>query len=171
MSEKVNHPKHYKTDRFECIEVMRDVFGLQATQNFCLLNVFKYLWRDGKKEGTPDILKAKWYFEKFFELDDEWDKANNLEAESEDSEEEPSPFDNLIKNIGNMLEQVVDRVEKYTDPESEYTKRYAYFKKLKNEDYDEDISFLLATNGSLEDIEDYLREVTDEQPDENTGKG
>lgn len=62
----VNHPSHYqKNGGFECIEVMRAVFGEQATYHFCLLNAFKYLFRCDKKHETPteDIKKAAWYLE------------------------------------------------------------------------------------------------------------
>ena len=58
----VNHPKHYD-GKYECIEVMRDVFGEDAVKNFCILNAFKYIWRHNKKNGTEDLKKAKWYLE------------------------------------------------------------------------------------------------------------
>lgn len=58
----VNHPKHYN-GKYECIEVMRDVFGEDAVKSFCILNAFKYIWRHNKKNGTEDLKKAKWYLE------------------------------------------------------------------------------------------------------------
>lgn len=58
MEEHVNHPKHYKSTKFECIEVMRDVFGDEAVKNFCLLNAFKYIWRADKKM-VKKILKRQ----------------------------------------------------------------------------------------------------------------
>ena len=58
----VNHPKHYD-GKYECIEVMRDVFGEDAVKSFCILNAFKYIWRHNKKNGTEDLRKAKWYLE------------------------------------------------------------------------------------------------------------
>lgn len=61
MEEHVNHPKHYKSTKFECIEVMRDVFGDEAVKNFCKLNAFKYIWRSDKKNGAEDIEKA-WFY-------------------------------------------------------------------------------------------------------------
>lgn len=57
----VNHPDHYKGQKYECIEVMREVFGEEAVKHFCRLNAFKYLWRADKKNGEEDIQKAKWY--------------------------------------------------------------------------------------------------------------
>ena len=68
MSEKVDHPDHYKSGNFECIDVMIDIFGKDAVKNFCQLNAFKYLWRAEKKNGAEDIAKATWYLNKFTEL-------------------------------------------------------------------------------------------------------
>lgn len=67
--EMVNHPDHYKGAKFECIEVMIENFGVEATMNFCLLNAFKYTWRNGKKdECVQEAKKAIWYLEKYVEL-------------------------------------------------------------------------------------------------------
>lgn len=63
----VNHPSHY-TGKYECIDVMQDVFGYEATDNFCLCNAFKYIWRARKKNGTEDVKKAVWYLNKYLEL-------------------------------------------------------------------------------------------------------
>ena len=64
----VNHPSHYKGDKYECIEVMEEIYGKDAVKNFCQLNAFKYLWRANKKNGKEDIAKAQWYLNKFNEL-------------------------------------------------------------------------------------------------------
>lgn len=69
--EAVNHPAHYNQGKYECIDVMLETFGVEATQNFCLLNAFKYIWRTGEKNGVEDIKKAKWYLEKYIELEGE----------------------------------------------------------------------------------------------------
>ena len=70
--ERVNHPKHYIDDNGrECIDVMIDSFGKDAVMTFCRLNAFKYMWRAGKKEGSPteeDLSKAEWYLAKHKEL-------------------------------------------------------------------------------------------------------
>lgn len=66
----VNHPAHYETGKFECIEVMTEVFGDEATQDFCLLNAFKYLYRcNHKNNKAEDIKKANWYINKYIELE------------------------------------------------------------------------------------------------------
>lgn len=68
--EMVDHPKHYKNGKFECIDVMVEIFGIEATQHFCLLNAFKYNWRCKQKGNTmEDVKKANWYLEKYEELE------------------------------------------------------------------------------------------------------
>lgn len=66
----VDHPKHYCTDDFECIDVMLEVFGKEAVKDFCELNAFKYLYRNRSKGNrTEDLKKAQWYLNKLLELD------------------------------------------------------------------------------------------------------
>lgn len=64
----VNRPEHYANGNVECIDAMCSVLGDKAVIDFCLCNVFKYLWRCKDKNGEEDICKAVWYFEKFKEL-------------------------------------------------------------------------------------------------------
>lgn len=54
--------------KYECIDVMTDVFGVDAVRNFCKLNAFKYIWREQNKNGVEDIKKAVWYLNKLIEL-------------------------------------------------------------------------------------------------------
>ena len=65
----VNHPSHYNQGKYECIDVMVETFGKEATKHFCLLNAFKYVWRTGEKNGAEDVKKAIWYLDKFLELE------------------------------------------------------------------------------------------------------
>lgn len=67
--EMVNHPSHYKNNKYEAIDIMLDVFGKDKTAAFCELNAFKYLWRANNK-GTDiqDKKKAIWYLNKYIEL-------------------------------------------------------------------------------------------------------
>lgn len=64
----VNHPAHYENDKYQCIEVMEDIYGTEAVMNFCICNAFKYIWRFQKKNGIEDIRKAQWYINKYLEL-------------------------------------------------------------------------------------------------------
>lgn len=70
-SDNVNHPSHYKTGNFECIDVMIETQGVEAVKNFCICNAFKYLYRHNGKNDVEDIKKAKWYIEKYLELEGE----------------------------------------------------------------------------------------------------
>lgn len=67
----VNHPSHYETGTFECIDVMCEAIGEEAVKDFCLCNAFKYIYRCTKKHDTPvkDVKKAVWYLKKFLELE------------------------------------------------------------------------------------------------------
>lgn len=62
--DKVNHPSHYQKGGKECIDVMLELYGIQAVIHFCECNAFKYRWRAGLKTGEStevDLKKAKWY--------------------------------------------------------------------------------------------------------------
>lgn len=68
VNDNVNHPSHYATGKYECIDVMLEIFGVEAVKTFCLLNAFKYNYRSGRKNGLEDIQKTKWYIDKYIEL-------------------------------------------------------------------------------------------------------
>lgn len=61
MDSNVNHPAHYNSTNYECIDVMRDVFGDDAVRTWIKLNLFKYSWRADHKNGDEDIAKIAWY--------------------------------------------------------------------------------------------------------------
>ena len=69
--EEINHPDRYAGGKFECIDVMADVFGKEAVKDFCLLNAFKYIWRQEKKGGVEDIKKAMFYMDYYIKLTEE----------------------------------------------------------------------------------------------------
>lgn len=53
--ELVNHPNHYNhSDRKECWEEMRDIFGDNAVAIFDILSAYKYLYRAGTKADNPE---------------------------------------------------------------------------------------------------------------------
>ena len=71
----VNHPSHYESGKFECIEVMIEALGVEYVKGFCLCNAFKYIYRHRRKNGDEDIKKAQWYINKYLELSEgtgEW---------------------------------------------------------------------------------------------------
>ena len=64
----VNHPSHYETGKFECIEVMLEALGVEFVKHFCICNAFKYIYRHRKKNGDEDIKKAIWYLNRYISL-------------------------------------------------------------------------------------------------------
>ena len=67
--EKINHPDHYNSGKYEVMEVSEDAgFG----EGFCLGNALKYILRAKHKENyVEDLKKAKWYIDYIIE------RANN----------------------------------------------------------------------------------------------
>ena len=71
----VDHPPHYETGRFKCIEVMEEALGREEVKDFCLCNAFKYLYRCSRKNGLEDLKKARWYLNKRIEMEKEdWEE-------------------------------------------------------------------------------------------------
>lgn len=68
--EQVNHPLHYNTNKYECIEVMRSIFGDEAVKTWIKLNIFKYAWRADKKNHDEDIAKIAWYSDYYTKMTD-----------------------------------------------------------------------------------------------------
>lgn len=66
----VNHPAHYESGDYECIDVMAETQGVAAVRDFCICNAFKYLYRHKNKNGKEDIQKAIWYLNKYLELEE-----------------------------------------------------------------------------------------------------
>ena len=64
--EKVNHPDHYNSGKFEAMEVIADAgYG----EGFCLGNVLKYTLRAKHKEDeVDDLKKASWYLDYWIQL-------------------------------------------------------------------------------------------------------
>ena len=68
MIDLVNHPEHYETGKFECIDVMEEALGKDVVKGFCLGNAFKYLYRcKHKGKELEDIKKAIWYLNRLVE--------------------------------------------------------------------------------------------------------
>lgn len=64
----INHPNRYAKGKYECIDVMQEIFGVEFVKDFCKGNAFKYLWRESDKGGLSDIKKAQFYINKYIEL-------------------------------------------------------------------------------------------------------
>lgn len=65
MKEKINHPKHYTTSKFECIDIIE-----KLELGFHLGNVMKYIFRHKEKNGIEDIKKARWYLDRYIKLEE-----------------------------------------------------------------------------------------------------
>lgn len=62
--EKVNHPDHYNSGKYETIDIIESVLGKQGCYDFCIGNALKYICRAGHKENTKeDLEKAIWYLQ------------------------------------------------------------------------------------------------------------
>ena len=48
--EMVNHPSHYNQYPKETIDMMVDIFGREATRQWCVMTAFKYRMRLGLKD-------------------------------------------------------------------------------------------------------------------------
>lgn len=63
------NPDHYKErTSIECIDAMIMTFGAKRTAEYCVQNVYKYVWRHKYKNKLEDLKKAEWYLDKFDEL-------------------------------------------------------------------------------------------------------
>jgi len=71
----VNHPEHYTFGKYECIDEMIHLFGIEAVKDFCKCNAYKYRFRAGHKNGEEDIKKAEWYMGKLMELQQKEENA------------------------------------------------------------------------------------------------
>ena len=69
--EMVNHPEHYNQGKYECIDEMIALFGVEAVIWFCKCNIHKYKSRAPYKNGDEDLKKAEWYMDKLLELQGE----------------------------------------------------------------------------------------------------
>lgn len=71
IKDNVNHPEHYISGRFECIEVIEEGLGIDIALGFCRGNALKYIYRAGKKhkeKEIEDLEKAVWYLNREISL-------------------------------------------------------------------------------------------------------
>ena len=63
--EMVNHPSHYNQYPKETIDMMVDIFGKEATRQWCVMTAFKYWVRMGCEDDIQqDFEKEQWYLNK-----------------------------------------------------------------------------------------------------------
>lgn len=91
----VNHPAHYETNGIECIDAMVASQGVEAVQNYCVCNAFKYIWRHQHKgKSDEDIQKAIWYLNRYLNLCEQKD-----EPKADDQKLKPADLDYLIESL------------------------------------------------------------------------
>lgn len=73
VADMVNHPAHYKVAGMEVIDILESTLSSDEFYGYCLGNVYKYLFRHGKKNGLEDLKKAQWYLNKLVDFDGERD--------------------------------------------------------------------------------------------------
>lgn len=66
----VEHPAHYQ-GKYECIDEMIQLFGIEAVKSFCRCNIYKYRFRANAKNGAEDIAKAENYMTILMRLESE----------------------------------------------------------------------------------------------------
>lgn len=62
-ADNVNEPAHYTDSKYECIDEMVLLFGVEQVKAFCRCNAWKYRHRANLKNGAEDIAKADKYLE------------------------------------------------------------------------------------------------------------
>lgn len=63
----VNHPLHYE-GAIECIDAIQAALGQSGFESYLTGQVFKYMWRYKRKNGTEDLQKAEWYLKRLLKL-------------------------------------------------------------------------------------------------------
>ena len=70
----IDNPTHYQSMvkglDIDAISCMRAAFGDNDVKAFCLCNSLKYIFRHMSKGGKTDLLKCKWYIDKYLELNE-----------------------------------------------------------------------------------------------------
>ena len=155
MSSNINHPDHYKTGNYECIEVMKEIFGEEKVKDFCKMNAFKYLWRSDRKNGDEDLKKAKWYLDTYLlsELLNSEDPYEPYDPDDEDDEdkEESNGLSGFFKLFHDAVENVAAIMAEVNDPETEMHKRFEIFKDIKARGCSEELAFYHAMKDEVED--------------------
>ena len=58
-------PKYYNKGKIEVIDILEDQLSKEELKGFYLGMVIRYLTRERKKNGLEDLLKAKYYLDRF----------------------------------------------------------------------------------------------------------
>ena len=61
VEDKVNHPSHYTSGKFEVIEYIKDQLTEEEFRGYIKGNLIKYISRERHKNGDEDLKKAEFY--------------------------------------------------------------------------------------------------------------
>lgn len=67
----VSRPSHYQFRGKEAIEIVKEMLGVEGTEQFLLGNALKYLYRYPKKHGMEDLEKARQCIKMIIDLKEE----------------------------------------------------------------------------------------------------
>ena len=59
----VNSPAHYADTKIECLDYIRETLSKEEYVGYLRGNIWKYLHRWRKKNGTEDLYKARFYLD------------------------------------------------------------------------------------------------------------
>ena len=92
-------PSHYNSGNISCMEAIISAYGIEEAKTWVKITAFKYLWRLGKKDDViQEIEKAKWYLDKFIELENSTRKEKTIEAKKIKSLLTQEEMNNIISN-------------------------------------------------------------------------
>lgn len=83
----VNHPSHYQLkDGREVMDLIEEATGeFSGFDSFCVGNIFKYVMRNGKKNGIEDLEKARYYLDTMISRHKEQQAEPKDKKQSDDS--------------------------------------------------------------------------------------
>ncbi|EUJ41496.1 hypothetical protein PWEIH_00490 [Listeria weihenstephanensis FSL R9-0317] len=68
MKDNIN-PAHYQQGGIETIDFMQAKLSPEEFRGYLKANIFKYVTREGMKNGLEDLQKAQWYLDRLIALD------------------------------------------------------------------------------------------------------
>ena len=93
------NPSHYNSGDISCMDAIIAAYGIEEAKIWAKITAFKYLWRLGKKdEVLQEIGKAKWYLDKFVELENSIKEEKNKAAKRVESLLTDEEFNRIISN-------------------------------------------------------------------------
>lgn len=77
-NDNINHPTHYETGKFECIEVMLEPKAERQCRTSVSVTLSSIFTGTKNKNADEDIKKAIWYLNKYLELRSDWSDGEGI---------------------------------------------------------------------------------------------